>query len=188
MWKVLFVASMEKKSAMTRVQSLAESGIQTVPPQYVRPTKETFNNSCHAKDVHIPVIDLHGLDVQPLTKAMVDEISSAAEEWGFFQVVNHGIPESLIARVQAVGKAFFDLPMEEKEIYKNGGGSHVGYGTKLGTSADAPLNWRDFYYNIVWPVSLKVLDKWPKQPSDFTLSILLFISLCTGLMRSSFSN
>ncbi|XP_057838196.2 flavonol synthase/flavanone 3-hydroxylase [Cryptomeria japonica] len=161
---------MEQQSAITRVQSLAERGIQTVPLQYVRPREEIFNNinSSHAQDVQIPIIDLHGLDVQPLSITTVTEIASAAEKWGFFQIVNHGIPESLIARVQAVGKAFFELPMEEKEVYKSeGGGNHIGYGTKVGTSADAKLDWRDYYYNILWPVSKRFMSKWPKQPSDF---------------------
>ncbi|XP_059067692.1 flavonol synthase/flavanone 3-hydroxylase-like [Cryptomeria japonica] len=115
------------------------------------------------------VLHLHGLNVQPLSKSSVDEISSAAEKWGFFQIVNHGIPESLIARVQAVGKAFFELPIEEKELYKREGGNNAGYGSNVGISADAKLDWRDTYYNnIVWPVSQRVMSKWPKQPSDFT--------------------
>ncbi|GLJ44882.1 hypothetical protein SUGI_0944780 [Cryptomeria japonica] len=107
--------------------------------------------------------------MNPLSKSSVDEISSAAEKWGFFQIVNHGIPESLIARVQAVGKAFFELPIEEKELYKREGGNNAGYGSNVGISADAKLDWRDTYYNnIVWPVSQRVMSKWPKQPSDFT--------------------
>ncbi|GLJ44884.1 hypothetical protein SUGI_0944800 [Cryptomeria japonica] len=109
-------------------------------------------------------------------------------------IVNHGISESLIARVQAVGKAFFELPIEEKELYKReGGGNNAGYGSKVGISADAKLDWRDSYYNIVWPVSQRVMSKWPKQPSDFTevmdeyskkickLWEVLMQALCDGL-------
>ncbi|XP_059064788.1 anthocyanin synthase-like [Cryptomeria japonica] len=64
--------------------------------KYVRPSLELFNNSSDTHHAQVPVIDLHGLTVPHLKKKTVAEISSAAEKWGFFQIVNHGIPESLL--------------------------------------------------------------------------------------------
>ncbi|GLJ37163.1 hypothetical protein SUGI_0753740 [Cryptomeria japonica] len=184
---------MEEKSANTRDQSLAmeESGIKTVP-----------------------VIDLQGMTLQNLKKTTVAEISSAAEKWGFFQIVNHGIPDSLIARVQTVSKAFFELPMEEKEAYKIeegshigyrskaffelpmeekeaykiGEGSHIGYGRKDGDSTDVKSDWRESYTNIVQPLSRRDMSKWLKQPSDFTEVMDEYSSeickLCEVLMQA----
>uniref|UniRef100_A0A0D6QUU1 Fe2OG dioxygenase domain-containing protein n=1 Tax=Araucaria cunninghamii TaxID=56994 RepID=A0A0D6QUU1_ARACU len=154
-----------EKAASVRVQSLAESGIQTVPLQYVRPLEPS-----HAGDSQVPVIDLQGLSIDHLKEKTISEISCAAENWGFFQIVNHGIPDSLISRVQAVGKAFFDLPLHEKELYRNNedAGNPVGYGSKVGYTADAKLDWGDYYYNVVWPPSKRDMTKWPKRPSDFT--------------------
>ncbi|KAH9313265.1 hypothetical protein KI387_028300, partial [Taxus chinensis] len=158
---------MEKRPAVTRVQSLAESGIQTVPPQYVWPGLDLSNKLRNHSQV--PVIDFQGLSIQHLKEKTTQEISNAAEKWGFFQIVNHGIPESLITRVQQVGKAFFDLPLEEKELYKNEiGGNPYGYGSKVGVSADVIIDWKDYYYNVVWPAAQRDMTKWPKRPQDFT--------------------
>jgi len=57
----------------------------------------------------IPVIDL----AQP-SAAVANAINQACVETGFFTVINHGVPASLIATVYAVAEGFFDLPMAEK--------------------------------------------------------------------------
>ncbi len=65
----------------------------------------------------VPVIDL-----APIADSMrgdgagrvADEIADACRHWGFFQVVNHGVSETLIDRVWAQTTAFFDLPLAHK--------------------------------------------------------------------------
>ena len=47
---------------------------------------------------------------------------------GVLQVVNHGIPNSLIDGVKRVGKEFFQLPLEEKQKYAVKEGDLQGYG------------------------------------------------------------
>jgi isopenicillin N synthase-like dioxygenase len=54
----------------------------------------------------IPVIDIDDL-TSPRTLAALDE---ACREWGFFQVVNHGIPADAIDRVLVEARAFFAKP------------------------------------------------------------------------------
>lgn len=58
------------------------------------------------------------------------QISRASENWGFFPIINHGIPDSISARVQAAGKAFFQLATQEKEAYANEAQNPIGYGSK----------------------------------------------------------
>jgi isopenicillin N synthase-like dioxygenase len=64
----------------------------------------------------IPVIDM-----APLYNAGVDgvrrvarEMRGAAHSIGFFYVRNHGIPQELLDRTDAVARRFFRLPLEEK--------------------------------------------------------------------------
>jgi len=163
--------------AFTRVQTLAESGIQTVPSEYVRQVEKALVQEADDPRLLVPVIDLQRFSLLPsdhLRKDQYDiistQISSAAENWGFFQIINHGIPDSLIARVQAAGKAFFQLPIEEKEAYANEAQNPIGYGSKVGYSPDGEvkLEWGDYYYNIMWPPARRDMSKWPKQLSDFT--------------------
>jgi len=63
----------------------------------------------------IPVIDIAPLRGGPGKAAMVEEISRACREIGFFYAVNHGVTEEMIARVYAEAKRFFALPEAVKE-------------------------------------------------------------------------
>lgn len=62
----------------------------------------------------IPILDL-SLARWPDTKAaFLDELRYALMEVGFLYLKNVGIPDELTERVKEEGKAFFDLPPEEK--------------------------------------------------------------------------
>ncbi len=65
----------------------------------------------------LPVIDVSPLAGGPTAPGLsdtVEQISAACRDWGFFQVVGHGIPASLMERVWAETHRFFELPREEK--------------------------------------------------------------------------
>ena len=78
--------------------------------------------------------------------------------------------------MQAASKAFFQLPIEEKESYANEAQNPIGYGSKLGYSADseAKLDWGDYYLNGIWPPDMRDMKKWPTQLSDFTYTLIFF--------------
>ena len=63
----------------------------------------------------VPVIDLSG----PADRVAA-EVGAACEEIGFLTVVGHGVPEELVAATAAAGRAFFDLPDEEKRALAEG--------------------------------------------------------------------
>jgi len=58
----------------------------------------------------IPVIDIDEIK-SPRTLAALDQ---ACREWGFFQVVNHGLPQAVIDTMFAQARAFFALPIDCK--------------------------------------------------------------------------
>lgn len=58
---------------------------------------------------YVPVIDLHD-DPQRVVPLLDD----ACAEVGFFQVVEHGVPDAVADRAWAVAAAFFDLPLDQK--------------------------------------------------------------------------
>jgi isopenicillin N synthase-like dioxygenase len=62
----------------------------------------------------IPVIDLHGLGTPEGEARLAGEIGAAARGTGFFTVINHGVPEELIAAMFAAGRGFFKRPVAEK--------------------------------------------------------------------------
>ena len=60
----------------------------------------------------IPVIDLSA--AAHSQTSVVEQIAFACSEWGFFQVLNHGVAKKLIERVWHETHRFFGLPREAK--------------------------------------------------------------------------
>ncbi|CAN6233304.1 unnamed protein product, partial [Urochloa humidicola] len=96
-------------------------------------------------------------------------IAEAAREWGLFQVVNHGVPSSVVAELQRVGRAFFDLPREEKERYAMdpASGKIEGYGTKLQRDLEGKKTWNDFFFHVVAPPEQVNHGVWPRSPAGY---------------------
>ena len=69
---------------------------------------------------------------QPLD-SIADELGRSFREYGFAVIRDHGIPQDLIDRAEALSKEFFTLPDEVKKAYHiPGGGGARGY-TPFGT-------------------------------------------------------
>ncbi|CAN0903959.1 Protein DMR6-LIKE OXYGENASE 1 [Linum grandiflorum] len=49
---------------------------------------------------------------------VVEQVKDACKEWGFFQVINHGVPLHLVQRIHETCKEFFDMDLEEKKKVK----------------------------------------------------------------------
>ncbi|KAK4734146.1 hypothetical protein R3W88_008407 [Solanum pinnatisectum] len=141
---------------IVRVQSLSESGISTIPTKYVKPLNERPSLS-KLSDVNIPTIDLEG-------SSNCEEISEACRDWGFFQVVNHGVPRELMDEAQQVWREFFHQPMDVKQSYGNTPKTYEGYGSRLGVEKGAILDWSDYYFLHYLPGYLKDHNKWPALP------------------------
>ncbi|KAG6756570.1 hypothetical protein POTOM_040001 [Populus tomentosa] len=63
----------------------------------------------------LPIIDLHRLTLSSSEREQcVKEIRQAAREWGFFQVVNHGIPQEILERIQLEQRKLFHHPFSKK--------------------------------------------------------------------------
>ncbi|KAG0616229.1 hypothetical protein M758_5G100000 [Ceratodon purpureus] len=65
----------------------------------------------------LPTVDLSGLqsndplELEKIAQLLVKTFSN----WGFVQVINHGVPTEVIDRMQNEARKFFDLPLEQKE-------------------------------------------------------------------------
>ena len=84
-------------------------GPLSLTPNYILPQHKRPNLTQISTLVSIPIIDL----MEP-SALVVEQISKACEEYGFFQIFNHGIPQELCDRMMAVTTDFFELPPEEK--------------------------------------------------------------------------
>ncbi|KAL0721335.1 hypothetical protein Bca4012_035934 [Brassica carinata] len=110
----------------------------------------------------IPIIDLRDPDDELVARAMV----KASEEWGAFQVVNHGIPAELMQRLQEVGMQFFELPAVKKEAV----GKLPGFKGVQGYDAKNPksiISWSEHILHKIWPQSCIDYRFWPKNPPNY---------------------
>ncbi|PWA53947.1 Isopenicillin N synthase [Artemisia annua] len=153
------------------VQSLSDSGELSIPDRYIKPQPERPSLSV-LNDMDIPIIDFNGLVTSP--EATMKQISKACREWGFFQLVNHGVRTDLVDGVRETWREFFHEPMEVKQKYANSPKTYEGFGSRLGTEKGAILDWSDYYYLHYRP---PCNTKWPDQPPS--LSLLRAISTQT---------
>ncbi|KAL2337089.1 hypothetical protein Fmac_011535 [Flemingia macrophylla] len=171
---------------VVRVQSLAESGISSIPSRYIRPQSQRPSNATtfaphdhkpsqtdqghyghHDHDhVNIPIIDLENLfeEDQILRKEVLRRVDEACREWGFFQVVNHGVSHELMKSGRELWREFFNQPLEVKETYANSPTTYEGYGSRLGVQKGATLDWSDYFFLHYMPSSLRNQAKWPAFP------------------------
>jgi isopenicillin N synthase-like dioxygenase len=71
----------------------------------------------------VPVIDLQ----EPDASKIVAQLDAALQQFGFFYVQNHGIPESLIQQQFDISRQLFDLPMDVKQSMPFNGTLDIGY-------------------------------------------------------------
>ncbi|CAI0425358.1 unnamed protein product [Linum tenue] len=151
---------------VVRVQSLSESGIRKIPDRYVKPPSHRPSLNHNAVVSNIPVIDLaeafsHDAAVRSET---MRRLSSACKDWGFFQVVNHGVDVELMRNIREIWREFFDLPLDSKQQYANDPVSYEGYGSRLGVEKGATLDWSDYFFLHYLPAKLRNPGKWPQFP------------------------
>ncbi|KAI0531242.1 hypothetical protein KFK09_000795 [Dendrobium nobile] len=152
---------------IVRVQTLSESGLNFIPNNYIKPFVDRPDSDNAVDDINLPVIDIGGLvngSIESSEMTML-AISNACKEWGFFQVVNHGVSGELIRKMKDMWREFFHLPMEEKTTYANLPTTFEGYGSRLGVKRDAILDWGDYFFLQLFPESVRSHDKWPKVPT-----------------------
>lgn len=82
-------------------------------PEFERPNLS--DNSFHDSTTSLPTIDLSNFDDSSERLKLAHHLGQACTQWGFFQVVNHGIPVDLFSKAKEAGFALFSLPTEVKE-------------------------------------------------------------------------
>ncbi|KAK9704849.1 hypothetical protein RND81_07G015000 [Saponaria officinalis] len=86
---------------------------EKLPESYIFPPGKRPGKVAITTSKNIPVIDIgkaEGLD----RSVIIQQIMQASQEFGFFQVINHGVPYTLLNDTRGVFEEFFVLPAEEK--------------------------------------------------------------------------
>ncbi|CAL5065535.1 unnamed protein product [Urochloa decumbens] len=156
-------------------------GITRLPARYVLPPSDRPAAPDHRIGIAgagggsgslIPVIDLARLRAAPPggqeRAAALAELDAACRDYGFFQVVGHGLADGAgggIAMLD-VARRFFDLPFGERARHMSLDiRAAVRYGTSFNQLNDGVLCWRDFL-KLVCDDLGAVVPTWPEAPAD----------------------
>ncbi|KAL0371198.1 UNVERIFIED_CONTAM: 1-aminocyclopropane-1-carboxylate oxidase1 [Sesamum angustifolium] len=126
------------------VKSLVDDGVAKLPRLFVHPPEILHGNPKLDDGVHLdlPTIDFQDLGARRME--VVEEIRKAAGEWGFFRIVNHGVPLETMDAVLAAVKRFHEQPTEEKmPWYSADVRKTVKLNSHLPSREYDPASWRD---------------------------------------------
>ncbi|KAA8539220.1 hypothetical protein F0562_025912 [Nyssa sinensis] len=178
------------------VRHLCESGITKIPRKYIlpisdRPNSQKGDHNAENLSIKLPIIDFAELQGSNRSQ-ILNSLAKACEEFGFFQLINHGIASDVILSMIDVAKRFFDLPFDERAKYMSSDmRSAVRYGTSVNQNKDGVFCWRDFLKLSCNPLS-DVLPFWPSSPVDLREAAVnyskqtkfLYVMLMEAIMES----
>lgn len=84
------------------------STLSHVPSNFIRPIGDRPNHEqVQFSGDSIPVVDLQGFG-GPNHSDLIGKIGQACQEYGFFQIKNHGVSETLVDKMLNVAREFFN--------------------------------------------------------------------------------
>ncbi|KDP41434.1 hypothetical protein JCGZ_15841 [Jatropha curcas] len=183
---------------MFSVKELVDSGcLKTVPSSYAYQSKPDDRISFD-KEI-IPIIDYSLLTSgSPDQRSkIIQDLGHACRDWGFFMVINHGIPEKVRDEMIRYIDGFFNLTEKEKQEYA---GKElfdpIRYSTSFNVTVDKALLWRDCLKVLVHPHFVsprkpdgfsEILEDYCKRTRELANELLKGISKSLGLEENYIS-
>jgi len=146
--------------------------------------------------LQLPIIDLSDLDTDPLRAAdapeVVAAIADAAQRFGFFQVVHHGIDATLTAEVWEQTRRFFALSAEAKRSILRTKENSRGYYDRELTKQRRDLKEVLDLAHVPFPElpdddprnfhRVDGVNQWPELP-DFRTTMVTWLQACELLSK-----
>ncbi len=121
----------------------------------------------------VPVIDIAQID-SPYAR---DAIDRACREWGFFQVVGHGIGADVTTGLFEAAQAFFEQPSEVKRhILRTADNPWGFYDQELTKNT---LDWKEVF--DFGPADGDHRPRWPDEPAGFEAAVRAFYDACENV-------
>ncbi|RDX92504.1 Protein SRG1, partial [Mucuna pruriens] len=157
------------------IQELIKKPLTSVPQRYVQ---RHYHESSSFPDDNLghalPIINLKKLIRGDDTELELEKLNSACRDWGFFQLVEHGISPLVLETLKDEVEGFFMLPLEEKMKYKIRPDDVEGYGTVI-RSEDQKLDWGDRLFMKTNPIATRKPYLLPEFPSSLRSILELYI-------------
>lgn len=141
---------------------------KTLRRSFVRDEDERPKVAYNVFSNEIPVISLAGIDDAEGSRSEIcRKIVEACEDWGIFQVVDHGVDSELIADMTRLAREFFSLPPEEKLRFDMSGGKKGGFIVSSHLQGEAVLDWREIVTFFSYPIKARDYSRWSDKPEGW---------------------
>ncbi|KAA8525067.1 hypothetical protein F0562_007069 [Nyssa sinensis] len=153
------------------------NGANHVPSNYIRPISDRPNliDVLQTSQTSIPLIDLDALN-GPNHSHIIKQIGLACQQHGFFQIKNHGIPETMISNILGIAREFFRLPESERlKNYSYDPSKTTRLSTSFNVKTEKVSNWRDFLRFHCHPLQ-DYVHEWPTNPPSFREEVAEYCS------------
>ncbi|XP_050251524.1 1-aminocyclopropane-1-carboxylate oxidase homolog 1-like isoform X2 [Quercus robur] len=183
------------------VKGLVDSGVTKVPRFLIHPPESLPNPMLSPATTlfHVPEIDLQGFEQSCQRMEIVDQIRKASETWGFFQMINHGVPVSAMDKMFESVQQFHEQPKEEKiKWYSRDLKQPVKYYSNMDLLVSKAASWKDsisfdFKYG---PLNLEALplafresvSEYWKHMIELTKALKELLSEALGLSTDYLAN
>ncbi|CAG7879826.1 unnamed protein product [Brassica rapa] len=133
------------------VKGLVDAKIAEVPRIFhvLQASLTEKKPSVSVSDLEIPIIDFASVHVDTASReAVVEKVKYAAEKWGFFQVINHGVPLKVLEEIQDGVRRFHEEDPEVKKEYftRDNANKKFVYNSNFDLYSSSPsVNWRDTF-------------------------------------------
>ncbi|XP_074294518.1 naringenin,2-oxoglutarate 3-dioxygenase [Silene latifolia] len=151
----------EKPKTLTGLE-----GSDKLNPNFIRDEEERPKVAYNNFSNDIPVISLAGIDDGEKGE-ICRKIVEACEEWGIFQVIDHGISEQLIEDMTRLAREFFALSPEEKLRFDMSGGKKGGFIVSSHLQGEVVQDWREIVTYFSYPMKSRDYSRWPDKPEGW---------------------
>lgn len=152
----------EKPKTLTALEGEAK-----LNPSFVRDEDERPKVAYNQFSDQIPVISIAGIDDPGKRSEICKKIVEACEDWGIFQVVDHGVDPNLVLDMTRLAREFFALPPEEKLRFDMSGGKKGGFIVSSHLQGEAVQDWREIVTYFSYPLKNRDYSRWPDKPEGW---------------------
>ncbi|CAI0458128.1 unnamed protein product [Linum tenue] len=181
------------------VKGLVDAGITQIPrifhtPPHLLDKRPSVRADQGCNNFSFPIIDLEGVRGQGTDKwkRVAEKIGDASSKWGFFQVVNHGIPTSVLEEMKSGVLRFHEQDLKEKKrFFSRDPARKVAYNSNFDLYSGPVANWRDtnYYYmapdpplpETIPPPCREILIEYSKQLEKLASLLFQLLSEALGL-------
>ncbi|KAK4261860.1 hypothetical protein QN277_004800 [Acacia crassicarpa] len=175
----------KKATRVASVKEVAKEALSRVPDRYIHADIDPLVCNSPSLLPQVPVIDLSSLfsGDHHVKETELRKLHVASHQWGFFQVINHGVRGELVDKMKKGVRELFDLPMEEKDKLWQREGEMEGFGQMFEASENQKLNWVDVFYVITLPSHLRNSHIFPNIPMPFKEDLEEYSAEVRGVAR-----